>query len=52
MASPFLRGAACEGRKSCPHQLAIGEVAAGTDVMGVEVAEYGVVAVFQMTQEA
>ena len=51
MASPFLRGAACEGRKSCPHRLAIGEVVARTDEMGVEVAD-GVVAVFQMTQEA
>ena len=48
MASPFLRGAACEGRKSCRHQLAIEEVVAGIDVRAEEVDD-GVVAVFQMT---
>ena len=48
MASPFLRGAAFEDRKSCRHQLAIEEVVAGIDVRAAEVAD-GVVAVFQMT---
>ena len=48
MASPFLRGAAFEDRKSCRHQLAIEEVVAGIDVRAAEVDD-GVVAVFQMT---
>ena len=52
MASSSLRGAASEGRKSCPRQWsATEEAVAGTGVMGAEVAD-GVVVVSQMKQGA